>query len=106
MRALLHTDGWARGSPCDSSLAAWRTKATQMGIGVWRHNEIVYPEDGNVVALIVIIGESFGSLGLLAGFLTRFTAASLAVIMLGATMVHVSHGFFMIWFGQQQERRL
>ncbi len=28
--------------------------------------------------------ESFGSLGLLAGFLTRFAVASLAVIMLGA----------------------
>jgi putative oxidoreductase len=51
----------------------------------------------------VIIGESFGSLALLAGFLTRFAAASMAVIMLGAiTMVHLPHGFFMNWFGQQQ----
>ena len=56
-----------------------------------------------IIAFLIIIGESFGSLALLAGFLTRFTAASLAVIMLGAiTMVHLPHGFFMNWFGQQQ----
>jgi putative oxidoreductase len=56
-----------------------------------------------LIAFLVIIGESFGSLGLLAGFLTRFAAASLAVIMLGAvTMVHLPNGFFMNWFGQQQ----
>ena len=56
-----------------------------------------------LIVLLVIIGESFGSLALLAGLLTRFTAASLAVIMLGAiTMVHLPHGFFMNWFGQQQ----
>ena len=30
-----------------------------------------------IIAFLVVIGESFGSLGLLAGFLTRFTAASL-----------------------------
>jgi len=56
-----------------------------------------------LIALLVIIGESFGSLALLAGLFTRFTAASLAVIMLGAiTLVHLPHGFFMNWFGQQQ----
>lgn len=56
-----------------------------------------------ILALLIIIGEFFGSLGLIAGFLTRFSAASLAVIMLGAiTMVHLPFGFFMNWFGQQQ----
>jgi putative oxidoreductase len=56
-----------------------------------------------LIALLVIIGESFGSVALLAGFLTRFVAASLAVIMLGAiTMVHLPNGFFMNWFGQQK----
>ena len=55
-----------------------------------------------IIAFLIIIGESFGSLGLLAGFLTRFASASLAVIMLGAiTMVHLPHGFFMNWGGQQ-----
>ena len=56
-----------------------------------------------VVAFLVIIGESFGSVALLAGLLTRFTAVSLGVIMLGAiAMVHLQHGFFMNWFGKQQ----
>lgn len=56
-----------------------------------------------LIALPIIIGESFGSVALLAGFLTRFTAASLAVIMLGAiALVHLPNGFFMNWFGQQQ----
>lgn len=55
-----------------------------------------------IIAFLVIMGESFGSLGLLAGFLTRFSAASIGVIMLGAiTMVHLPNGFFMNWFGKQ-----
>jgi putative oxidoreductase len=56
-----------------------------------------------IVAFLVIIGESLGSLGLIAGFLTRLTAASFIVIMIGAiTTVHWRQGFFMNWFGQQQ----
>ena len=37
-----------------------------------------------LIAFLVIIGESFGSVALLLGLLTRFTAASFIVIMLGA----------------------
>lgn len=45
---------------------------------------------------LVAIGEFFGGLGLIVGFLTRFSAASLIVIMLGAiAMVHGQHGFFL-----------
>lgn len=56
-----------------------------------------------LVALLIIIGEFFGSLGLLVEFLTRFSAASIGVIMLGAiSLVHWPHGFFMNWFGQQK----
>ena len=56
-----------------------------------------------IVAFMVIIGESLGSLGLIAGFLTRFTAASFIVIMAGAiTTAHLPYGFFMNWFGRQQ----
>ncbi len=55
-----------------------------------------------VVAFLIIIGESFGSLGLILGFLTRLTAASYVLIMLGAiTLVHWPNGFFMNWFGKQ-----
>jgi len=56
-----------------------------------------------IIGFLVIMGEFFGSLGLLAGLLTRFTAASLSVIMLGAIVTsHLPHGFFMNWFGNQQ----
>ena len=55
-----------------------------------------------LIAFLIIIGESFGSVGLLIGFLTRFTAASLGIIMLGAIgLVHLPNGFFMNWAGQQ-----
>jgi len=55
-----------------------------------------------LVAFLIIIGESFGALSLITGFLTRFTAASLGVIMLGAiALVHWGHGFFMNWAGKQ-----
>lgn len=55
-----------------------------------------------LIAFLVIIGEFVGPLALAAGFMTRFTAASVGMIMLGAiAMVHWPHGFFMNWFGQQ-----
>lgn len=44
----------------------------------------------------VTVGEFFGGLGLIAGFLTRFSAASLIVIMIGAIVtVHGKNGFFL-----------
>ena len=47
-----------------------------------------------IIAFLVIMGEFFGSLGLLAGFLTRFTAASFIAIMVGAVLtVHMPVGF-------------
>ena len=55
-----------------------------------------------VVGLLVILGEFFGSLMLIAGFGTRFAAASLAVIMLGAAWQLRGNGFFMNWFGNQK----
>ena len=48
------------------------------------------------IGYLVTIGEFFGGLGLIVGFLTRFSAASLIVIMLGAIgMVHGKNGFFL-----------
>jgi putative oxidoreductase len=45
---------------------------------------------------LVTIGEFFGGLGLIFGFLSRFSAASLIIIMLGAIfMVHGKNGFFL-----------
>jgi putative oxidoreductase len=47
------------------------------------------------IGYLVAIGEFFGGLGLIVGFLTRFSAASLIVIMLGAiALVHGKNGFF------------
>ena len=56
-----------------------------------------------VIVFLVIVAESFGALGLIAGFLTRFSAFGISMVMLGAIFtVHAKVGFFMNWFGQQQ----
>jgi putative oxidoreductase len=48
------------------------------------------------VGYLVAIGEFFGGLGLIVGFLSRFSAAALIVIMIGAiVMVHAKNGFFL-----------
>lgn len=48
---------------------------------------------GGVIPYLVVIGEFFGGIGLIFGFLSRFSAASLIVI--GAIVkVHGSKGFF------------
>jgi putative oxidoreductase len=58
-----------------------------LGVMVEMMGPLAYP---------VTIGEFFGGLGLIVGFLTRFSAASLIVIMIGAiAMVHGQHGFFL-----------
>jgi putative oxidoreductase len=54
------------------------------------------------VAVLVILAESAGALGLIVGFCTRLCALGIALVMGGAiALVHVQHGFFMNWFGQQ-----
>lgn len=43
----------------------------------------------------VAVGEFFGGIGLIVGFLSRFSAASLIAIMIGAiALVHGPNGFF------------
>jgi len=55
-----------------------------------------------VIAILIIIGEFFGALGLITGFLTRLSAAGIATIMAGAVaMAHWNNGFFMNWSGKQ-----
>ena len=54
------------------------------------------------VAVLVILAESAGALGLIFGFCTRLCALGIALVMGGAiVMVHWQHGFFMNWFGRQ-----
>jgi putative oxidoreductase len=48
------------------------------------------------VGYLVAIGEFFGGLGIIFGFLTRFSAAALIVIQIGAIVkVHWANGFFL-----------
>ena len=55
-----------------------------------------------IIAFLVVIGESLGSIGLIVGFLTRLSALGLICIMMGAIItVHIPNGFFMNWFGKQ-----
>ena len=55
-----------------------------------------------IIAFLIIIGESLGSLGLIVGFFTRLSAFGLVCIMAGAIItVHIPNGFFMNWFGKQ-----
>ena len=55
-----------------------------------------------IIAFLIIMGESLGSLGLIVGFFTRLSAVRLICIMVGAIItVHIPNGFFMNWFGKQ-----
>jgi putative oxidoreductase len=53
-----------------------------------------------VLGALVIVSDFFGSLGLLLGLLTRFSAAAAFTVMLGAVaLLHWPNGFFMNWGG-------
>ena len=56
-----------------------------------------------VFAFLAIMAEFAGSLGLIAGCLSRVAAFGLGVNMVVAIlMVHGANGFFMNWFGNQK----
>lgn len=55
-----------------------------------------------LVALLVVLAEFLGSIGLIAGALTRIAALGIGSVMLGAILlVHLPNGFFMNWAGKQ-----
>lgn len=57
----------------------------------------------SIIGVLIVLGESLGALALIAGFLTRFTALSINIIMLGAIFIaHLPNGFFMNWLGTLQ----
>jgi len=57
----------------------------------------------SIVAILIIVAESFGAISLIVGFFARFSAAAITLIMLGAIfMVHSTNGFFMNWLGSQE----
>lgn len=54
------------------------------------------------VAVLVIFTEFFGGLGLIVGCLSRFAAAGILCVMVGATATHYSNGLFMNWTGEKK----
>ncbi len=55
------------------------------------------------LTLVLIFIEVFGSIGLILGFFTRFSALGIGASMaICAYMNHFQNGFFMNWFGQQK----
>jgi putative oxidoreductase len=102
-------------TPHDRSAVAWALLAVRVTVGIifMAHGAqklfgmfggpgleaIMSPQGpggGGVIGLLVAIGEFFGGLGLLVGFLARFSAAANIAIMLGAIgMVHGANGFFL-----------
>lgn len=79
--------GWFGGAGFSGTMDAFSTK---LGIPV-------------VFALLAILAESLGSLGLIFGFLTRVAAFGITCVMVVAVfLLHLKHGFFMNWFGKQQ----
>jgi putative oxidoreductase len=53
------------------------------------------------IAWLIIIGQSFGSVAILSGFLSRIAAGGLFVIFIGALLVHSRDGWMMNWFGRK-----
>jgi putative oxidoreductase len=52
------------------------------------------------IGALVIASDFLGSLALIAGLATRFSAAAAGAVMLGAVaLVHLPNGFFMNWGG-------
>jgi putative oxidoreductase len=54
------------------------------------------------IAWLVIIGQSFGSIALISGFLGRIAAGGLFIIFTGALMVHLPDGWTLNWFGSKK----
>ncbi len=51
------------------------------------------------LAVLVIVAEFFGGLGVLFGALTRLAAFGIACVMVGAIFtVHLQYGFFINWY--------
>ena len=54
------------------------------------------------VAFLVIVIEFLGAIALIVGALGRLAALGIGAVMVGAVVsVHLPHGFFMNWFGNQ-----
>ncbi len=56
-----------------------------------------------ILAIMVVLAEFAGAIGVILGFGTRFMAFSIFITMSGAMFLggHIGHGFFMNWMGTQ-----
>jgi putative oxidoreductase len=55
-----------------------------------------------LIAWLIIIGQSFGSIGLLLGCLGRIAAGANFIIFAGALVVHAPDGWTMNWLGKKK----
>jgi putative oxidoreductase len=56
-----------------------------------------------IFALLAILAEFLGSLGLITGLLSRVAAFGIASVMVVAVLTtHFGNGFFMNWYGNQK----
>jgi putative oxidoreductase len=56
-----------------------------------------------IIAILVILAEFAGSIGVILGLATRFMSFSIIMTMSGAMILggHIKNGFFMNWFGNK-----
>lgn len=111
MRALFHTDGSWSGLILRVTLGvvmfphgAQKLLGWYGGFGFSGTMDMFSQKMGipAVLAFLVIMTESLGSVGLIVGFLTRLAAFGVFCIMVVAiAMVHWQNGFFMNWGGKQ-----
>jgi putative oxidoreductase len=56
-----------------------------------------------ILAVLVILTEFFGGLGLIVGFFSRLAAVGILAVMLGSIVtVHYAYGLFMNWAGEKK----
>ncbi len=55
-----------------------------------------------IFALLAIIAEFAGGIGLILGFCTRLSALGVGITMIVAAIQNSHNGWFMNWFGQQK----
>lgn len=55
-----------------------------------------------LIVWLVIIGQSFGSIALISGFLGRIAAGGLFIIFTGALVAHLPDGWTLNWFGSKK----
>ena len=76
-----------------------------LGGGVGIRESLKRMKQKNVPAFLgwlIIIGQSFGSIALLLGFLGRFAALGNFIIFTGAMITHVPDGWTMNWIGKKK----